>query len=103
MKRTRVTRNWIKNWVNEKFKQLEIFNYECYEVNRTHFNQNDYECGACCLYIHCRHIESGNATTFLCFYPIWYIQQEINNGLELWLKFDRHNIIPNTTLELRKP
>lgn len=101
MKKIRVTRNWIKDWVNEKFKQLEIFDFECYEVSRTYFNQNDYECGACHLQIRCKRVETGESTTFFCFYPIWYIQKEINDGLELWLKFDRYNIVPNTTLELR--
>lgn len=101
MKRVRVTRNYIKDWVNEKFKQLEILDFECYAVERTYFTQDQYESGACHLHINCKSISRDLRVTFLCFYSIWYLQKEVNNGYELYLKFDRLGLISNTTLELR--
>ncbi len=102
MKKIRVTRNFLKDWVNEKFKQLEISTYICIDVDRTYFRSHDYEAGACNLHIICKHVASERTFVFLCFYSISYLQRELNDGYELWLKFDKYNILPNTTLEIRK-
>ena len=104
----RLTTAKLIDWVNFKFKELEILNFECYAISRTFFSQNDYECGACKLVIQYRNksvdekslISTG---TFVCYYRIKELEWFLKNGYELCLKDNsRFGFISNFELDVRK-
>lgn len=105
----RLTANKLKDWVNEKFKELEIVNYECTEIQRTFYTQDQYEAGACRLNILFKdrtlavdHV--ANRHYFHCFYSLGYLQKAINNGYEMYLtyQFNAAHILNNLEIEVRK-
>lgn len=90
----RVTSKYLIKWVNDKFKELEINEYECCEVIRTHFTSDQYESGACFLYIKIREVENHDiCNKFLCFYPMYSLQYYLDNGYELFLDFSKQRTI----------
>ncbi len=109
-KQERVTRKYLINWINEKFKELEIFEYEVYDVEPTRFTGHLLEGGAACLFIRFRRIgdhsifASGN---FYSFYRIYDIQNFLKNGYELWLnpnmgRYGAPSPLNNWELDVRK-
>lgn len=85
---TRITAPYLVKWVNYKFKELEIEHIECYEVVRTRFLPSQYEAGACRLYIRFRSVTDTNISGyFLCLYSMKQLQNDINDGCELFLDF----------------
>ena len=104
----RLTSKKLVNWLNEKFLELGIKDYEVTQISRTHFNQNDYECGACRLLIHFKdktlnddHIL--NNRHFMCFYRISELEWYIKNGYKLWLKDNsRQGYLTQFELDVQK-
>lgn len=104
----RLTCKKLVAWVNCKFDELEIDNYKVVEIYRTHFTQDQYEGGACYLTVKFENISMPEDDFlkygyFSCYYPIWLYQEYLNNGYELYLKdTQRHNLLTNFTIEVRK-
>ena len=104
----RLTSKKIIAWLNEKFNELGINDYEVTHILRTHFTQNDYECGACRLLIYFKnktlpdnHIL--NNSSFLCFYKISELEWYIRNGYTLWLKDNsRQGYLKHFELDVQK-
>lgn len=104
----RITLNSLKDWVNEQFLKLEITEYECTKVTRSHFTSDQYESGACKLYIHFRLKGEHNPmlnSSFYCFYSIKELQSHIKDGYEMYLNYKSMRLlsIKNLEIELRKP
>lgn len=104
----RLTSTKLINWLNEKFLELEIKSYEVTSIVRTHFTQNDYECGACRLMIFFKdktmpndHFLNNNH--FLCFYKISELEWYLKNGYTLWLKDNsRQGYLKHFELDVQK-
>lgn len=106
----RITRKYLINWINNKFKELEIFEYEVYDVEPTRFSGHLLEGGAACLFIRFKRKGDGSFMakgTFYSFYRIYDIQKHIENGWELWLnpnmgRYGTPSPLNNWELDLRK-
>ena len=104
----RLTSKKIIAWLNEKFIEIGAENYEVTQILRTHFSQNDYECGACRLLIYFKnktlpddHILNGKH--FLCFYKISELEWYLKNGYKLWLKDNsRQGYLTQFELDVQK-
>lgn len=83
----------LQNWINEKFKELEIFDYEVFKVERTYYTSDAYESGAAKLNIWFKDIASNalpdpfNKSHFLCFYSLKELNEYLSNGQGLFLTF----------------
>lgn len=86
----RLTSKKLIKWINEKFIELGINNYEVTSISRTRFNINDYESGACRLLIHFKDRNYDyclfNNKSFLCFYKISELEWYLKNGYNLFIK-----------------
>ena len=106
----RITRKYLINWINEKFKELEIFEYEVYDVQPTGFSNQQIEGGAASLAIQFKTKDDNSyfsKSTFYCFYRIKDLQKHIDEGWELWLnpnmgKYGIPEPLNNWELDLRK-
>lgn len=104
----RLTVKKLINWLNEKFTQLQINEYEVIDIHRTYFNQNDYEGGACRLVITFKNKKLSDDSpfskgSFYCFYRIKELQWFLENGYELFLLDNsRIGILSNFELDVRK-
>jgi len=99
----RITLKYIQQWLNDKFIELEITEYEIFSVERTHYREYDYEGGAARLVIGFRNKEDYRYFGYFnCFYSLRDIEQHLKNGYELHLKFDRFGILSNCELDIRK-
>lgn len=84
--------------MNQKFKELEINDYEVYDVVPTKFSADLLEGGACCLYIRFKKIgeplSHTNHGTFFSFYRMkdidFYLKKRIRNVFKI--RWDRRNI-----------
>lgn len=101
----RITRKYLIEFLNKKFEEFEITQYEVYAVEPTRFSIHLLEGGAACLYIRFRvkgeswsHTNHG---TFFCFYRIKDLQWYVNNGYEIYLKGDKYSL-SNYELDVRK-
>lgn len=94
------------SFLNQKFKELEINEYEVYDVVPTKFSADVIEGGACCLYIRFKKIgeplSHTNNGTFFSFYRMKDIDFYLKNGYEMFLKSDRIGAISNFELDIRK-
>lgn len=102
----RLTAKKLVEWCNEQFEKLELNDYEVIKVERTHFTSDQYESGACRLYIIFRNKtlpESSllHTSRFMCFYGINELHDYINSGYELYLK-DGSKGLTGFELEVRK-
>ena len=103
----RLTAKKLVNWCNEQLKKHGFENHEVTEISRTHLNQDDYENGACRLYIRFKDktmVEGSFFSTgnFNCYYRISELQDYINAGYDLYLKLCHSGILRNTEIEVRK-
>lgn len=100
----RVTKKYLIKWVNEEFKRLEINDWEVFQIDKTRFRSQDYEEGACFLYVRFRFKENHTSTArFLCFYPLKEYEEHINNGKKLKLTFGRSFTLTDCTIEIINP
>ena len=97
----RITLKLLKDWVNWKFKQLQIKGYECVEVYRTYYTSDQYESGACKLRIKIKS-NTNHFTFFNCYYSITEIKDHLLQGFELWLNPNKGYSINNFELDLRR-
>lgn len=103
----RITAKYLVDFVNKKFEQFEINDYEVYSIEPTRFNAHLIEGGAASLYIKFRKKDSIKNLTnhgyFLCFYPMKHLQQYINSGeYELYINSKDSYSISNFELDIRK-
>ena len=102
----RITRKYLISFLNKKFKELEINEYEIYDVEPTRFAAELLEGGACCLYIKFKKIGEPlsytNGGVFYSFYRMKDIDFYLKKGYEMFLKTDRLGTISNMELDLRK-
>ena len=104
----RLTIKKLIKWCNDQFAKLEITDYEVFEIYRTNFNQNDYECGACRLVIRFKNktMKEGDycsVGTFYCFYKISELEEYLKTGHDLYLKDNgQYGLLSNLEIEVRK-
>lgn len=104
----RLTIKKLIKWCNEQFAELGVNEHEVFEIHRTHFNQNEYECGACRLVVKFKNKkmkdgEYGSVGMFYCFYKVSELEEHLKNGYELYLKdTGRHGLLSNLEIEIRK-
>lgn len=97
----RLTKAKLIKWINAKFKDYEIDDYEVYDIEQTRFRAQDYEAGAAALYIRFRNINDHNKMDlFLCTFKIKELEWYVNNGYELKLDFNQRKIFSLNNLEL---
>lgn len=106
----RITRKYLINWINNKFKELEIVEYEVYDVEPTRFSSEQLQGGAASLFIRFKRKNDDSIMSkglFYSFYRIKDLQDHINNGWELYLNpnMGRYGIpspLNDWELDLRK-
>jgi len=103
-KNKRITKKYLIDFVNEKFKTFEIKEYYVSGVEITRFRDYDIEGGACRLIFTVKEKKNeNNFCHFYCFYSIKQIQQHCDIGYELYLKNNsRFGLIREFELDLRK-
>lgn len=84
----RVTSKKFVEWLNKKFEQLEINEYEVTEVYRTRHRVEDYEAGAARLIVTFRHKREYTTGTFLCFYSLSQYESYLLKGYKMILIFN---------------
>lgn len=106
----RVTKRYIENWVNAKMVELEI-PFCVKEVYKTRYTQDQYEGGASHFNISLHQINESERNpmlplvNFYIFYPMWYMQQELNSGYEFYFKpkYIENNIyLQGSEIDLRR-
>ena len=101
----RITKKYLQNWLTNKLNELEI-DWVCTDVSRSYNRPFDIEGGACQLFFRIKHKTDTNSffneKTIYGFYSMGQIQDYIKMGYELHLKFDRHMILSNCEVDLRK-
>ena len=105
----RLTGKKFLAFINQQFAKFEMSDYEAYAVERSRFTPDQYEGGACFLYVRIRtksqsatHQRNAMSCDMLCFYPLKEYAKHLANGYEMYLKMDRSGLINNMTIELRK-
>lgn len=102
----RFTNKKLIEWINNKFLDLEINEWEVFEIVNTRFRSHDYEGGACKLIIHFRHKTEESILSnsqFLSFYSIGELEDYCKNGYDLCLTFGRRvYTLNNLELDLKK-
>lgn len=103
----RLTAKRLIEWVNEEFIRLGSPEIQVYSIERSFHTQDQYEAGACRLYIRFRNTEIPDdsffaTAAFLSFYTIKDLERHLKNGYELYLKRDRLGIYTNMELDVRK-
>lgn len=101
----RITSKYLQNWLSNKFKELEI-PWQCVDVVRSGSLGKEVEAGACFLYFRIKPLREDlcmyDQITMLGFYSMGQYQKLLNSGHELYLKFDKHMILSNCEVEIRK-
>lgn len=100
----RVTLQYLKETLQKEFDRLEI-EWVAHEIHKTHFRQNDYESGAVHYIINIYPKKYANdkvrAQVYI-FYPIHYLQKELNEGYELYFKPRQERYLNESELDIRK-
>lgn len=87
----RLTSKRLVVLVNELFDKYDINDFRCVEIVSTRFTSDQYEGGACKLYVYFNDLESmknntkNNRGCMMCFYFIKDIEDHLKNGYELFL------------------
>jgi hypothetical protein len=105
----RITRNYLKDWLTNKFKDLEI-PFVCLDVYRSYNRSHDIEAGACQLIFQIDHIDEKKRDIIsrhhlFCFYSMQDLNKAINkDGYVLFINFDRHMSLSadHTSIDIRK-
>lgn len=95
----RITQRYLKEWLVKEFERLKI-EYPIGEIYRTHCTQNQYECGA--AYFIIKFGEFPCLGSIFIFYPISYLQEELNNGYELFLELKSQYSLSDAQINIRK-
>lgn len=79
------------DWVNLEFERLGIAEYEATTASRTYYKNNQYECGACKMYIFFRMKNKPNHPLLNSFFMTFYSLKELKDGVymgyEMYIKF----------------
>lgn len=84
----RLTKKYILNWVNEKFKSLEINGYKAGDMYHTRFRGQDYEAGATTHIIRVYDENGDYAFNINFLWGIKEVEYYLNNGHELNIDFN---------------
>lgn len=101
----RVTQKYLLSECNRIFKKLEI-EVTAIDITKTYYRTNDYEGGAAHFIVTCGDAEGKPLPLPLrlnIYYPIWYLQKELNNGYELYLKLKDNNFLFGAEFDIRQP
>jgi len=88
----RVTEKYMTEKINEILDRTES-GLEVSQIYATRYTNDQYEGGAARQNILLKYKDEtgmSGATVMLCFYSKKQLQQEINNGCELYIKFERN-------------
>lgn len=98
----RLTKKRLSEWIDNELLRLEI-DYRVTKIETTRFTGDQYENGAAKQVIEIEGKEKDfMPVRFLCFYSLSELQDHLNFGYQLCLKFDRHFVLSNTELDLKK-
>lgn len=98
----RVTRKYLIGWLQDKFKELEL-DLEVVDIHKTHLRSDEYEGGAAHWIFTIKIPTSGLIFPILMFYPLSILQEELNNGYELFLDTRRgRGYLPDSEVNVRK-
>lgn len=99
-KRINITSRYLRQWLTDEFKRLEI-DAEVNDCYCTRFAQHNYEAGAA-HYI----LKFGNHPSIshciYVFYPRWYLNKELNNGYSLYLRLKDGRFLNDAQIDIRK-
>lgn len=98
-KRINITSRYLKNWLTEKFKELEI-DHPVLDCHATRCTRNQYECGAA-FYILRVGTVKVNCTVYV-FYSRRDLNELLNSGYELYFKLADPRTISEAEIYLRK-
>lgn len=108
----RLTAKKLVEWLNKKFEQLDITEYEIIDVKRTYYTSDQYEGGACKQHIYFKNkgqnIEHpSDLGTMMCFYNLKELEYYINNGWEMYFRVrnkfgNRFLIISDLELDVKR-
>lgn len=104
----RITKKYLLKWINEQFVKFEMNHIEATEIVITRFRPDDYEGGACRMYVYLRDKEFDRdglpPIYFMCFYKLSEYEDYINYGYEMYLKFKdpRLGLLRDLEIDLRK-
>jgi hypothetical protein len=82
-------------FINSEFKRLEINNYEAYRAERTYFNQDQLEAGACRIHVYFKPVGTSLddlffKPSFMCFYPLSFYNLILKKGGKLYIKSSKY-------------
>lgn len=98
----RVTLQYLKDWLQGEFDRFEI-DLKVVDAYRTRFISDDYEGGAAYIIFRVSNKDSTlYTTTVLCFYPIWELQEMINNGYKLIYRLKDNKYVSDSTIDIIK-
>lgn len=97
----RITQRYLKEWLSEEFKRLEI-EYTIKEIYKTRLRPNEYEAGAAHFIIRAGLLNSTFDFSVFVPYPLYYLQKELNNGYELIFKLKEGRYLADSELDIRK-
>jgi hypothetical protein len=103
----KLTYKYLILFINEQFKKFGIVDYEVTQIWRTYYRRDEYEAGASKMQIIFKNNtlptnHFANFGHFMCFYSLRELEQQLKNGYELYLKFDRFHILSNLQLDVRR-
>jgi len=99
----RITLRYLKDALQKEFDQLEV-EWKADEIFRTYLRQSEYESGAAHYIINIipKNGDATIKTQVYVFYPLYYLQKELNNGYELFWQPKDDKYISESELNIRK-
>lgn len=95
----RLTLKGLLSLCNEALKRVEI-DLDATEIYRTRYRSHEYEGGAAFFNVKLQVKESPHYVWVHIFYPLSYIQQELNNGSRILFKASRLGGIQDAEFDL---
>jgi len=86
--KTRLTKKYVINWINQEFKRLEIKGFVATEMYNNNFRQNDLENGASYYSISLEY-EGVYSGVMHFLWQMKYVEHYLNNGYKLKIEFKR--------------
>lgn len=78
-------------------------NFRVSTIQRTYYRGHEYEAGASFYIVRFQDMKGEEILgTSNIFYPISYLQKELNNGYELYLKLSRFGGLDDSEFDIRK-
>lgn len=99
----RITLQYLKEWLQKEFDRLGI-DLQVKAIHRTNCRPTEYESGAAyyILRVGEKDVESLFTIIVYVFYPLSYLQKELNNGHELFFQLKDGKFINESEINIRK-